>query len=178
MNIIVVEGIDRVGKTTLVNRLCDWYDYDPYMKFNVFKHAESHFPYDKMDSDNETDKMLQLIDMVKTCDGNVIFDRFHLSEFVYGICNRDYKFSTAYMNRGVIDNALVERGAVLLYVVPTSVTWSSNQHGSDLYMHNELMQASFEDSGMKKLATGFAEIEDDKRFDALAMRVRDMLTEV
>ena len=178
MNIIVVEGIDRVGKTTLVNRVASWFENDPYIKFNVFKHNESYFSYDKMDSANETDKMLQLIEMIELCNGNIIFDRFHLSEFAYGVCNRGYSFKEAYLNRNLVDDMLCRVGAVLVYVKPTSVTWSSSMHGGDLAMHDALMQASFEDSDMKKISTDFNEIQDDARCDLLVSSIRDLLTEV
>lgn len=178
MSIIVVEGIDRVGKTTLVNRIVNWFETDPYIKFNVFKHKESYFPYEKMDSHNEADKMLQLIEMVELCNGNVIFDRFHLSEFVYGICNRNYSFKTAYLNRSIVDDMLCRAGAVLAYVKPTSVVQSSVWHGSDLTMHDKLMQASFCDSDMKKIETDFDEIQDDERCNEVIETIRDLLTEV
>lgn len=178
MGIIVVEGIDRVGKTTLVNRIKDWFEFDPYMKFEVFKHNESHFSYDKMDSANETDKMLQLIEMVELCNGNIIFDRFHLSEFVYGLCGRNYSFREAYLNRNLIDDALCRVGAVLVYVEPTSLTWSSSKHGADLSMHDELMRASFDDSDMKKTTTDFNEIQDDEQCNKLIEVIRDLLMEV
>lgn len=178
MAIIVVEGIDRVGKTTLVNRIKDYFEYDPYLKFDIFKHDESLFSYDKMDNDNETDKMVQLIEMVDICGGNIIFDRFHLSEFVYGVCERNYSFRDAYMNRILVDDMLCRVGAVLVYVAPTSVVWSSSKHGSDLNMHDKLMRASFEDSGMKKIMTSFDKFRDDTSCERLIYEIRDALTEV
>lgn len=178
MAIIVVEGIDRVGKTTLVNSMVDWFSYEPQLKFNVFKHDSDVFGYEDMDSDNETDKMIQLIEMVELCDGNIIFDRFHLSEFVYGMCERDYMFSQAYRNMLLVDDKLKKCGAVMVYVKPTSISWSSAQHGMSLAKHNMLMEAAFGDSDMKKVETDFDCIQDDEKREDLIRHVRDRLTDM
>lgn len=178
MSIIVVEGIDRVGKTTLVNAIRNWFEYDPYAYFRVFKHDGEMFNYDAMDNANETDKMYQLIEMAELCGGNVIFDRFHLSEFVYGICNRNYRFSQAYDNMLLIDSILEKYHSVLVYAKPTSLEWSSAQHGSSLYKHNMLMDAAFNDSTMKKISTDFNTICDETKCDSLLRDIRDLLTEV
>lgn len=178
MSIIVVEGIDRVGKSTLANAICDWHEYDSHGRFHVFKHDNGMFDYKDMDNNNETDKMFQLIEMVKLFSGNVIFDRFHLSEFVYGLCEREYKFSTAYNNMLLIDDMLEKLGAVLVYVKPTSLLWSSQKHGKSLDKHNMLMEAAFNDSSMKKVVTDFKSISDDNRREDLIYQIRDRLTDV
>ena len=84
--LIIVEGIDRVGKTTLCNMLKD------KLGFKIYKHKNNNFNYSKMDNDNETDKMLQLLDLYEQIgsDVNIVFDRFHWSDFVYGKIERNY----------------------------------------------------------------------------------------
>ena len=51
--IIIVEGIDRVGKTTLCEKL------NKELKIPIYKHKNNQFYYNLMDNKNETDKMLQ-----------------------------------------------------------------------------------------------------------------------
>lgn len=170
--IVIVEGIDRVGKTTLCNKIHE------LNNIPVFKHSNESFDYSKMDNDNETDKMLQLVELISITKSDIIFDRFHLSEFVYGVCERNYSFRDAYMNRILVDDMLCRVGAVLVYVEPVSVAWSSNKHGSNLNIHDKLMKASFEDSNMKKIVTSFDKFKDDVECEKLIYEIRDFLTEV
>lgn len=178
MSIIIVEGIDRVGKTTLVKKIEEWFETDPWLKFRTFKHHESVVQYDKMDNDNETDKMLQLVEMVELCSGNVIFDRFHMSDFAYGLCDRKYGYLKACFNIRLLDDALCNAGAVLVYVKPTSLDESSSKHGNDLKAHDMLMDVAFKMSDMKKICTDFNEINDESECERLINDIRELLTEV
>lgn len=164
MAIIVVEGIDRVGKTTIANMIQSSMSIEPYLKFGLFKHDESFIRYDQMDSDNEADKMSQLLTIADTFNNNIMFDRFHLSDFVYGVINRGYKFSNAYSNMLSIDNRLSQMQSVLVYVRPVNLKRSSGEHGSSLEMHHRLMEAAFEDSFMNKIAVDYSVVEDDDYF--------------
>lgn len=172
MAIIVVEGIDRVGKTTIANMIRDNMDVEPHLKFSLFKHDESFISYNQMDSDNEADKMSQLLTIADTFGNNVIFDRFHLSDFVYGVVNRGYKFSKAYSNMQSIDIMLSEMQSVLVYVRPVDLKRSSDEHGSSLDMHHRLMEAAFEDSFMNKIAVDYSVVEDDDRFNCMMDNIR------
>lgn len=172
MAIIVVEGIDRVGKTTIANMIRDNMDVEPHLKFSLFKHDESFISYNQMDSDNEADKMSQLLTIADTFGNNVIFDRFHLSDFVYGVVNRGYKFSKAYSNMQSIDIMLSEMRSILVYVMPVDLKRSSNEHGSSLEMHHRLMEAAFEDSFMNKIAVDYSVVEDDGYFNCMMDNIR------
>ena len=116
MSIIIVEGIDRVGKTTIANKILVESELDPFTKFMMYKHDESFVSYDEMDTDNEADKMAQLLTMASMFNCNVLFDRFHLSDFVYGLIGRGYKFSDAYRNMRAIDTLLSVMYSVLVFV--------------------------------------------------------------
>lgn len=130
--VIVVEGIDRVGKTTFVNKL------SKRSGIPVFKHDASSFQYEMMDNENETDKMLQLLEMVEMLDGDVIFDRFHMSEFVYGVINRGYLYEEAKQRFKTIDEKLASMGAVVCYIKPVDIERSVLEHGRDLKEHSVL----------------------------------------
>ena len=167
MSIIVVEGIDRVGKTTIANKIQVETELDPFMKFTTYKHDESFVSYGKMDTDNEADKMAQLLTMANMFNCNVLFDRFHLSDFVYGVVGRGYKFSDAYRNMRAIDTTLSDMDSVLVYVKPKDLKRSSDEHGSDLTMHDRLMDAAFNDSLMNKIEVDYGVVENDEYFNCM-----------
>lgn len=167
MAIIVVEGIDRVGKTTIANMIRNNLNIEPRLKFKLFKHDESFISYDQMDSDNEADKMSQLLTIAETFNNDIMFDRFHLSDFVYGVVNRGYKFRNAYNNMLSIDNRLSQMQSVLVYVRPVSLKRSSDEHGSSLEMHHRLMEAAFEDSFMNKIEVDYNVVKDEEYFNCM-----------
>ena len=139
--IIIVEGIDRVGKTTLCHKLSDVTGY-PIYKYH------GDVSYDKMDSDNETDKMLQLINVLSIArmqgkEINLIFDRFSWSDFAYGVTNRNYNVEHAVANFIKIDKALKDIGANVILVRPTDIERSSREHGSDLSTKNRLFNQCY-----------------------------------
>lgn len=167
MSIIVVEGIDRVGKTTIANKIRIESEFDQFTKFQMYKHDESFVSYDKMDTDNEADKMAQLLTMADMFNCNVLFDRFHLSDFVYGVVDRGYKFSDAYNNMRAIDVMLSDMNSVLVYVKPTDLKMSSDEHGSDLTKHDGLMTAAFHDSLMNKIEVDYNVVKDEEYFNCM-----------
>ena len=114
--IIIVEGIDRVGKTTLCNKLSQ------KTNIPIYKHKKSN--YSEMKNDIETDVMIQLIDLYKLLNGNIIFDRFHWSDFVYGALERNYSIANAYNNINIIESKLKDN-AIIIYVKPTDINKSS-----------------------------------------------------
>ena len=145
--IIIVEGIDRVGKTTLCNKLSE------ELRMPIYKHNNEQFDYSIMDNDNETDKMLQLIDLYSVLNGDIIFDRFHMSDLVYGVMLRNYNIQMACGNYKLIDDKLNALGfkqeAVLILVEPTDINKSSRDHGEDLAEYDRLMQAAFDMSNLQ-----------------------------
>lgn len=152
--IIIVEGIDRVGKTTLCNMLSE------ATGFPIYKYDESVVSYDKMDNDNETDKMRQLIKLHElTNAGGVIFDRFHMSDFVYGILNRKYCTLHARDNLLLIDSDLSATEAIVILVDPVDIKYSSDMHGSDLSMHCLFFSYAFLKSKCCTLATDYNHLD-------------------
>ena len=167
MSIIVIEGIDRVGKTTIANKIQAESELYQLMKFQMYKHDESLVSYDKMDTDNEADKMAQLLTIADMFCCNVLFDRFHLSDFVYGVVERGYKFSDAYRNMQAIDMMLSDMDSVLVYVKPVDIKRSSDEHGSDLTMHDRLMDAVFHDSLMNRIEVDYNVVKDEEYFNCM-----------
>jgi len=131
--IIIVEGIDRVGKTTLCNILSK--------KFNlpIYKHI-GDFEYSRMDNDNETDKFLQILEICRLSETYIIFDRFHLTDYIYGVLGRNYSIDKALKNFVQIEEFLnkMSDGVILIFMQPTDLERSSKEHGSDLSKHNAM----------------------------------------
>lgn len=152
--IIVVEGIDRVGKTTLCNKL------SKELNIPIYKHDIKVCDYDKMDNINETDKMLQLLDMVDLLDGDIIFDRLHFSESAYGIVERHYDVTAAYDNFKLIDDRLSKLNALLVFVHPTDVYRSSKEHGLDLTQHLSYMEDCLTKSNLTIIGCTYLTIDD------------------
>ena len=141
--IIIVEGIDRVGKTTLCNKLKE------ELNISIYKHV-GVLQYNKMDNFNETDKMLQLVELCRLTNSSIIFDRFHLTDFVYGILERNYDIDSAVDNFRLVDDAISELDDVyLIYVLPTNIEESSRQHGKDLTIYNGEFYDLFKNSKIK-----------------------------
>lgn len=141
--LIIVEGIDRVGKTTLCNKIkCE-------LGLPIYKHC-GEFDYSKMDNDNETDKMLQMLEICSLSNSNIIFDRFHISDFVYGTLERKYDIVKANENFEKIDCKVSSfEDVCLLYILPTDIKRSSVEHGKDLDNHNETFYDLYKRSKIK-----------------------------
>lgn len=155
--IVIVEGIDRVGKSTLVDRI------QKATGFTVY-HNNTDFQLEKMDNDNETDKMLKMLQMYNIGKPGVIFDRFHWTDFVYGCLQRDYSFTKALQNKDKIETELRVQKAVIVLVKPTDIEESSLQHGRDLSRHEQLFELLFNESKLKKLSCTYNTIYDAQKW--------------
>lgn len=136
--IIIVDSIDRVGKTTLCNLLAEKLDA------KIYKHSSKR-GYSVMTDSNETNAMLAMIDLYKLYpDNKIIFDRFHLSNLIYGHINRQYNLNSAEENFFTIDKELANLDDVyLIKVNPTDLSRSSKEHGSDLSKHYDMFNKYF-----------------------------------
>lgn len=144
--IIIIDSIDRVGKTTLANKLSE------RLNGRIYKHAIKNGDYSEMRDDSETCAMFALINLATVYNDHItIFDRFHLSNTIYGMLNRKYDAITSSRNFNSIDKALAELGddVVLIKVNPTDINRSSSEHGSDLTPYFELFNTLFDNSKIK-----------------------------
>ena len=141
--IVVVEGIDRVGKTTLCNKLKNEFNI-PIHKYNGI------INYSEMNNREETDKMLMTVQILQETNSDIILDRFNFSDYVYGITERDYGFVAASRWLTIIDEKLSSLEDVFLILVePTNLERSSKEHGKDLSLHKKLFDDLFKESRIK-----------------------------
>lgn len=144
--LIIVEGISRVGKTTLCNKIKN--------KFSIpiYKHNKSLIDYSEMSDNNEVEKMLCMLDMYKTIPSDIIFDRFHFSNAVYGILLRNYDKVAAFENIIRIESYIkqLKIECILIKVSPNNIEESSRQYGKDLRPFENLMSELYNNSILNK----------------------------
>lgn len=151
--IIVVEGIDRVGKTTLCSKL------SKNLNIPVFKHKAEKFDYSKMDNENETDKILLALDLCDLLKKDIIFDRLHWSDYVYGNLERNYDSYKSASNIEIIENKLKNMETIIVYIKPTDLEESSRQHGKDLFKYDKLMDLCYNMCKLKKIKCNYSSID-------------------
>lgn len=173
--IIIVEGIDRVGKTTLVNKIADSCQIKPfvdsYLQFSFLQlekddnHKISSIGFKHVYSNREdiianTEKINSLINFFEQYSDkidNILLDRFHLSEYVYGGVDRNY-LSTEVFN--LFDERLAKLGAIIIYVEPTDLEWSSKQHGCNLKEHLDFFEYALGKSKCEIIRCNFNTLDD------------------
>lgn len=141
--LIIVEGIDRVGKTTLVNRI--------NKKFNipVYRHVGER-DIAMIKNDIETDRNLQILEICRLSNSLLIFDRFHWTDFVYGCIQRHYDFTEALNNKDKIERMLSELQTIIIFVKPSDIKLSSFQHGCNLNRHEKLFEFLYNETCLDK----------------------------
>lgn len=176
--IVIVEGIDRVGKTTLVNKLakeCSIKPFiDSYLKFTFYDCECNKFLQVDGSRNNitaNTEKINSLLSFFEQfsddIDINILLDRFHLSEFVYGMCDRNYLSFEAFNS---FDKRLSKLNALIVYVEPKDLNWSSKQHGSDLQKHLEAFEYAIEETACEVIRCNFDTL------DEAVLKIKERLT--
>lgn len=163
--IVVTEGIDRVGKTTFCNKLHELTDWP------IYKHDNKQFQYEDMNPMDETDKMLQMIDLLDAVDDQltslskgIIFDRFHFSDYAYGCQYRHgYDFIHDAQNVFTIEDRLKkakqEACLVLLYD-EYGTKRASIEHGEDLSWIDGVMKRLYDASSLRKIKGTYHDVPE------------------
>lgn len=139
--IIMIEGIDRVGKTTLANMLKNKYG------FKVFKDKNY---YQKVDVYASVEKVITFLEMVKQLDLTVVCDRSYLTEVVYSVAERCQSPIQAHMYFDMINQYIINimqnenLNVLLIYVKPSDINLSGKLHGCMQLKHNELYDAYYD----------------------------------
>ena len=126
--IAIFEGVDNVGKSAVASMLSKETGVPVFRNEEFYSaRCEDH----KRGPEYEIEKMTLMLNLVETLDADIIFDRFHLSELIYGFVDRGYTNNDAWK----IDERLADMGAVLVYLEPYDLGMSEMLHGSDLTFH-------------------------------------------
>lgn len=152
--IVVVEGIDRVGKTTLVNKLVDAGFVSLKDEFMLRKKSFTNFPDYSL---GKCDSFLAIIKKLNEEGKNVVVDRLHLTELVYGRVIRQKVNSDGCFE---IDQQLAKMGAVLCYVKPNDIALSNEQAGMDQTALSEMFDYCVSLSSMRKITCDYLGIDE------------------
>ena len=102
--IVVVEGLERTGKTTL----CKEFEERGFVYFKDFNRINKHLC---SGMESRLDTTLTFLQNLSENGVNVVVDRLHLSEYAYGkIFRKGYSANVDY-----IDNAISKLNSVLIY---------------------------------------------------------------
>jgi thymidylate kinase len=90
MKVLIIEGIDNVGKNSVITSICEHYEYDNVTIRHCGKppkDVEIPFSFQTHAFSNEFKIMDKLLDSEKNenyYENRIIYNRFYLGEYVYG----------------------------------------------------------------------------------------------
>lgn len=150
--VIILEGIDRVGKTTLANRIIKEVWPSIY-----FKAERIEKPYCTLGEDNAISYgycmgQVQLFNETYAKDKNrhIIIDRFHWTEYVYTKIQRDRELDKTYLKSIEHEMSKNRSGYLIIFMMPIDVNVCSRLHGSDLSKHQKLFDEIYGESSLLK----------------------------
>lgn len=127
--VIIIEGIDRIGKSTLCKKLSEKLGFPIYKEIGV----------EKKSREGNIRSQMSLLSLCQTTNCNVIFDRLFASEFVYGMLERNYVVIEAIKDFNDALDVLAEISDVIYVgMYSTDIKKSSKEHGKDLSEHDRL----------------------------------------
>lgn len=156
--IVVVEGIDRVGKTTLVDNLVENGFIDIKDKF-ITSEIPDIVKYDDFPaySLGKCESFVVLAEKLDKEGKNVVIDRLHLTELVYGAIDRAGRVNE--VGCLTLDCLLAKMGALLCLVNPTDINFSSEMAGRQLKEHNKLFSHYYALSSMDKISCDYSTLD-------------------
>lgn len=157
--IVIVEGIDRVGKTTLCEKLQS-------KGFVILKDSIEGFAKEKKEimakaSLAKIDTTFAFLHLLNDQGVNVVVDRLHLTELVYGKCDRNgYVCDDDVRDLEREFFELMGNNALLVLVDTDFVTGASERAERDLSKHHSLFKSYYQLSPMMKMRTNFNELDE------------------
>lgn len=164
MSILIIEGSDAVGKTTLIEYLRNKIGY------SVLKGSSFEIVGECKDSDELYDKFLDLLYEAEELDG-VIFDRYIYSNSVYASLYKDYTILN-YGDRHDLEQMMKYNDVhiIYLYADPNTIKQRLESRGDDyvksdmiepiLQKYNEVLLTVDKDIPILSFDTGVMTTED------------------
>lgn len=151
--IIIIEGIDRVGKTTLANKLSE--------RFGIPILKQERIGGNEQSTDDSAlinyGRAVGLIDFWnwEGFNQNIIVDRFHWTEAVYSLVDRKNPIPMQYLP--FVETCMQKQidKYLIIQVMPVDIKWSSRQHGSDLVRHQKEFDDLYNKSKLNKYRCTF-----------------------
>lgn len=141
--VIIIEGIDRVGKTALANMISKKYHIPIFKQERIEKGSLVALG----STGNYYENYIRARSLVEFWNSDsftqdIIIDRFHWTEAVYSWVDRDTIIPAKLMlyNDDSVQKLMSKKRDkyLIIYVKPTDIEWSSQQHGKDLHRHNSM----------------------------------------
>ena len=156
--IIIIEGIDRVGKTTLANKLSERFGIPIYKQERIGGNEINLSPIRSGKTLAATNMYVNYIRAKSLVEfwnwsgfnQHIIMDRFHWTEAVYSYIERN---SVEQMhNMEHIENDMLKQKDkyLIIQVMPVDMNWCNRQHGSDLSQHQKEFDRLYAESKMNK----------------------------
>lgn len=149
--IIIVEGIDRVGKSTFCKRLNEATGYKVFR--DDFRYFKKEYK-DQMVNEEKGNTFVNLVEQGVV--NNAILDRFHWSEFVYGALERGHACGNVFDIERRFANC--NEKVIIVLVAPTDIAESSNQHGKDLSKHAKLFESLYDQCELESYKITYKDI--------------------
>lgn len=152
--IVVIEGIDRVGKTTLAKKLEQAgfiYLKDEFIIKSGFISNFEDYSLGKCDS------FVSLAKRLNEAGKNIVIDRLHITELVYGKSMRN-KVNQA--GCFALDMDLANLGALLCLVEPADIELSNNLAKYDQTEMNELFKTYVSISSLPVITCNYETLDD------------------
>lgn len=156
--IVIVEGIDRVGKTTLCEKLNKkgfvTLKDDIALLSGMKREIKSNCSVAKLDT------TFLFLEQLHNQGVNVVVDRLHLTEMVYGKCDRQ-GYTCDHIIKDLEAEFFEKMGlnAVLVLVEATNIDEANERAEKDLTRHANLFKAYYQLSPMIKMRTTFPELD-------------------
>lgn len=148
--VIILEGIDRVGKTTLCEKIKNEID-----NCDVFKAERIEEAFDSKNNNaisyGYCMGQVQLFNKYYVNnDRHIVIDRFHWTEYVYTKVQRDKNVSDKYIK--AVEKEMLKQfgGYLVILMMPININLCSRMHGSDLSQHQKLFESLYEESRLNK----------------------------
>ena len=157
--VIIVEGIDRVGKTTLCKKISNLSGYKVFKKDRETLSMDLSEEYKSYINYGDALGIVQLVNngLVK----DFIFDRFHWTEYVYSAIDRCSILSPILMDYIEVEMLKAKDNWLMVYVKPKDLLKSSIEHGNSLEKHYNMYNKLLENTKLRTVVVnGYDDIDN------------------
>lgn len=150
MRMIVIEGVDRVGKSTLADMLS--------AELNIPVIHDDYINDDMGSQYVNVEKMRSIIAFAKQSHTDFISDRFHWSEAVYGVIERNHPNVDLVQALDTMMHDDPEIDVLVIWVQSQDIKMSSAEHGKDLVKHEDTFNLLYEYTHHSRIKCTYGEL--------------------
>lgn len=142
--IVIIEGVDRIGKTTLCKALQS--DFN----FKIFDRPSDGFNFAKLKCGDVGFDICKTLKRFRDNKQSIIFDRLHLSEYVYGKLDRKYDERDNVYWFDVAEMFMEELDVTLILGRPCDLAFTNNANHKDVTPYDEVFLNMYLHSKIRK----------------------------